>query len=134
MPPRVAEPEAEQTPLPETVAAPCSLADAYATVIAYVRQSNPNARRFRFVYEDDEGQRGVLPVTSEVEENPDDDLTPKQQAIRQAVLETPRGELLTNDDIAKKSGWTNTRDLQDFVRFLARAGLLKPAKRGWKRS
>ncbi len=112
------------------------LADAFATIVAHVRASNAKARRFRVVYEDDDGQRGVLlmPKDAEGEADPGLDLTPKQHAIRQAVLEMPAGELTNNDEIARRSGWPNTRDTQDFIRFLATAGLLKPAKRGWKRA
>jgi hypothetical protein len=55
-----------------------SLAEAFAKVIEHVRQSSPNAGRFRIVFESD-GERGVLPIggTATVKF----DMTPLMQRI-----------------------------------------------------
>ncbi len=93
-------------------------------------------RRVVMIHDDGREVAVDLPrmsVPDSPDDDPDDDLTAKQRAIREVVIATPPGEVISNDDIAKRSGWGNTRDLQDFVRTLAKAGLLKKAYRGWLR-
>ena len=65
--------------MPQSVA----IADAKAALVAYVRMGVPGARRFRLVWEDEQGERGVMQigVASTME------LTPSMQRIFDKLAE-----------------------------------------------
>lgn len=61
-------------------------------------------------------------------------LTEKQQAIAAVVNAAKAGDILSNEEIAKRAGYSATDDLRIFVRTLAAIGKLKKVNRGWQKT
>ena len=78
-------------------------------------------------------QRLELPVSPVVEDDPADDLTPKQKAILQVIDEMKIGDVLSNEQVATNAGYSCSSDLRSFVKSVAMAGRLKPHRYGWER-
>lgn len=112
-------------------------AAVYAAVLRLVRFLDPTAVEARIVYRAGNGTWGKVPVlTPEGAASPDvPALTPMEQAVVQVIEEMRPGTVLSFDEIASRSGFSNSDSLREFVRKVAAVGgRLVKAHRGWERT
>lgn len=112
------------------------LADDIAHMLRHGRMWGPKRiKRMIFIDEDGERTSIVLPLLLRVEpdDEPGEQLTDMEAAVLEVIDGVSVGTVISTDEIARRSGFSNTDEMRKFLQLLAKSNRIRRVRYGYER-